>query len=220
MARGEDTVCIASQQQDIGKIKNLILLNLEFRASEEIRCLFHLSHQWDSMSFPTHRVNVKPKAVFLHQDAEELKGCFGNILDQKESSTTHLSCDFKWIHFMWGGFFFPVRFLHQYLKKVKSNTKVCTPINFQTWQRKERGKNGRPGLVEWCKYIILFGKAYRWWYCGDRDLLLLPKWRQCQPWCNSLRPVTPNLMSLQWPTGREMKRELWFHILGHLKPTC
>lgn len=50
-----------------------------------------------------------------------------------------MSCDFKLIHFIWD-FFFPVRFLHQYLKKVKSNTKICTPTNFQTWQRKEREK--------------------------------------------------------------------------------
>lgn len=45
-----------------------------------------------------------------------------------------------------------------------------------------------------------------------------PKWRQCQPWCTSLRPVTPNQMSLQWSTGWEIKREFGFHILGHLKP--
>lgn len=40
------------------------------------------------------------------------------------------------------------------------------------------------------------------------DLLLLSKRSQCQPCCHSLRPVTPHLMSLQWSTGQEIKREL------------
>lgn len=77
MAHGEDTCLHSITAARYRKNKKSHFIGLkEFRASEEIRCNCHLSHQWDSMSFPTHRVKVKPKSVFLHQDAEELKRLF------------------------------------------------------------------------------------------------------------------------------------------------
>lgn len=77
MAHGEDTCLHSITAARYRKNKKSHFIGLkEFRASEEIRCTFHLSHQWDSMSFSTHRVKVKPQSVFLHRDAEELKGLF------------------------------------------------------------------------------------------------------------------------------------------------
>lgn len=54
-------------------------------------------------------------------------------------------------------------------------------------------------------------KADGSWDCSHRGPLALPKRSQCQLCCNSLRPVAPNWMSLQWSTGREIKRILILH---------
>lgn len=71
----------------------------------------------------------------------------------------------------------------------------------------------------WSIVIIpSYGKRHTNEHLVVTETLHSPKWRQCQPWCTSLRPVTPNQMSLQWSAGWEIKRELGFHILGHLKP--
>ena len=67
--------------------------------------------------------------------------------------------------------------------------------------------------------IPSYGKRHTNEHLVVTETLHSPKWRQCQPWCTSPRPVTPNQMSLQWSAGWEIKRELGFHILGHLKPT-
>lgn len=72
----------------IRKIKTLFHCTQEFRISEETGCIFHLSHQWDLMSFPTPRMNVLFKSLLSSPGYRTLKSCFGNLLDHNESPTT------------------------------------------------------------------------------------------------------------------------------------
>lgn len=141
-------VCIASQQQDIGKIKNLILLDLKslelLRKSgvlfifliNGIRCPFLLT-EW----------RLNRNLSFFTRMQKSLKGCFDNILNQKESSATYLSCDdFKWIHFIWGFFFFP-NWISSSIskKKVKAIQKfVHSLISNMTNKGKGKKRQTRP----------------------------------------------------------------------------
>lgn len=77
MARGEDT-CLhsitAARYRKNKKYHFIVLKSLELLKKSD--AFFHLSHQWDLMSFPTHRMKVQTESCLSSPGCRIAKGLF------------------------------------------------------------------------------------------------------------------------------------------------
>lgn len=155
MAHGEDTCLHSITAARYGKIKNLILLDLnslDFWGNQMYLSSFS-SMDW---CLPlSHRVKVKRNLSFFTRMQKSLKGCFGNILNQKNHQplTCLVMISSEFISYRVFFLFSQLDFFIN-IKKKLNNTKFV-PSLISNMTKKEKGEKWQTRPCGHCNYTIL-----------------------------------------------------------------